>query len=317
METYRNAKENAKLKLVIDCDAGIDDAQAIMIALSQEVDILGITCTFGNVDVDQVIKNVFKVLEVCGRTDIPVYKGAYQPLLGSHFEKTLYHGMDGLGDASGIKDPENHHLPKTHAAQAMVQIINDNPAEVVIVALGPLTNLALASHLDAEFTSKVKQVFVMGGCIHSKGNHTVTAEFNFCVDPEAAHIFLNEFKCPISLVSWEMCLDHPMEWEFFDRYLNVGTKKSDFMKKISTKIKESEGGGPFIDCDPFPLCAAIKPEIVLQEKLVHATVEVHGSLTRGQMVVDWGGKLKKECNVRLLEKMDLNLFMEMMLKSVE
>ena len=89
------------------------------------------------------------------------------------------------------------------------------------------------------------------------------------------------------------------------------------MKKISTKIKEYEGGGPFIDCDPFPLCAAIKPEIVLQEKLVHATVEVQGSLTRGQMVVDWGGKLKKECNVRLLEKMDLNLFMEMMLKSVE
>lgn len=89
METYRNAKRKAKLKLVIDCDAGIDDAQAIMIALSQEVDILGITCTFGNVDVDQVIKNVFKVLEVCGRTDIPVYKGAYQPLLGKHSDLRL------------------------------------------------------------------------------------------------------------------------------------------------------------------------------------------------------------------------------------
>lgn len=86
MATSSDAKENAKLKLVIDCDAGIDDARAIMIALShdQEVDILGITCTFGNADIDQVIKNVFKVLEVCGRTDIPVYKGAYQPLVGKH-----------------------------------------------------------------------------------------------------------------------------------------------------------------------------------------------------------------------------------------
>ena len=79
-----NTRENAKLKIVIDCDAGIDDAQAIMIALSQDVDVLGITCTFGNVEVDQVIKNVFKVLEVCGRTDIPVYKGAHRPILGKH-----------------------------------------------------------------------------------------------------------------------------------------------------------------------------------------------------------------------------------------
>ena len=77
-----NAKDHAKLKIVIDCDAGIDDAQAIMIALSQDVDVLGITCTFGNVDVDQVTKNVLKTLEVCGRTEIPVYKGAHRPLIG-------------------------------------------------------------------------------------------------------------------------------------------------------------------------------------------------------------------------------------------
>lgn len=72
----------SKRKIIIDCDAGIDDAQAIMIALTQEVDILGITCTFGNVDVDQVCKNVLKTLEACGRTDIPVYKGAHRPILG-------------------------------------------------------------------------------------------------------------------------------------------------------------------------------------------------------------------------------------------
>ena len=74
---------HAKMKVVIDCDAGIDDAQAIMIALSHEVDILAITCTFGNVDVDQVSKNVLKILDVCGRTDIPVYKGAHQAMLGT------------------------------------------------------------------------------------------------------------------------------------------------------------------------------------------------------------------------------------------
>lgn len=74
---------HAKMKIVIDCDAGIDDAQALMIALSHEVDVLAITCTFGNVDVDQVSKNVLKILDVCERTDIPVYKGAHQAMLGT------------------------------------------------------------------------------------------------------------------------------------------------------------------------------------------------------------------------------------------
>ena len=89
LDSYSKSKmassqgRHAKKKIIIDCDAGIDDAQAIMIALSHEVDVLAITCTFGNVDVDQVSKNVLKILEVCGRTDIPVYKGAHQAMLGT------------------------------------------------------------------------------------------------------------------------------------------------------------------------------------------------------------------------------------------
>ena len=78
-----SSTRNTKMKIIIDCDAGIDDAQAIMIALSQEVDVLAITCTYGNVNVDQVTKNVLKILEVCDRTDIPVYKGAHRATLGT------------------------------------------------------------------------------------------------------------------------------------------------------------------------------------------------------------------------------------------
>ena len=89
------------------------------------------------------------------------------------------------------------------------------------------------------------------------------------------------------------------------------------MKKISSKIREYEGDGPFITCDPFPICAAVQPQIVLKEKLVYATVELKGGFTRGQMVVDWYGLLKKDSNVRLLEKLDLELFMARMLHSVK
>ena len=233
------------------------------------------------------------------------------------FDKPLYHGKDGLGDVSDLKEPDMSFLKQTHAVQALVQLVNENPGEVVIVAIGPLTNIALASSIDAGFMTKVKEIFLMGGCVHGKGNHWVSAEFNFGADPEAAHVLLNELKCPVSLVSWEACLDHTMEWEFYHRYVGAGTKKAEFMKKISSKIKEYEGDGPFITCDPFAICAALQPQIVLQEKLVHATVELKEGLTRGQMVVDWRGLLKKDCNVRLLEKLDLDFFMTMMLHSVK
>lgn len=238
---------------------------------------------------------------------------------GTLFDKPQYHGADGLGDVPDHKDPDVGLLKQTHAVQALVQLVNENPGEVVVIALGPLTNIALATNLDAGFTTKVKEIFLMGGCVHGKGNHWVSAEFNFGADPEAAYVVLNEQKCPISLVSWEACLDHEMEWEFFDRYVGAGTEQAEFMKKVMSKIKEYEAkvNGPFITCDPFAICAALQPQIVLQEKLVHATVELKEGLTRGQMVVDWRGLLKKDCNVRLLEKLDLELFMSMMLYSVK
>lgn len=239
--------------------------------------------------------------------------------LGTTFEMPLYHGVDGLGDASDIKDPDMGLLKQTHAAQALVQLVNENPGEVVIIALGPLTNIALASHFDAEFTTRVKEIYLMGGCIHGKGNHWVSAEFNFGADPEAAYVVLNQFKRPVCIVSWETCLEHELEWEFYDRYVQAGTKQAEFMKKISSKIREYEAkmNGPFITCDPFAACAAIQPQIVLQETSVYATVELKEGLTRGQMVIDWRGMLKKAANVRLITKIDLDLFMKMMLHSVK
>ena len=114
-----------------------------------------------------------------------------------------------------------------------------------------------------------------------------------------------------------LCKGYELEWEFYNRYVGTGTKKAEFMTKISSKIKEYEGDGPFITCDPFPICAALQSQIVLKEKLVYATVKLKEGLTRGQMVVDWYGLLKKDSNVRLLEKLDLELFMAMMLHSVK
>lgn len=101
--------------------------------------------------------------------------------------------------------------------------------------------------------------------------------------------------------------------------MGAGTKRAEFMRKISTKIKEYEEkmNGEFISCDPFALCAALQPKFVQEETSVHATVELKGGLTRGQMVIDWRQMLQKPVNVRLITKMDLELFKEIMMNSVK
>ncbi|XP_031573606.1 inosine-uridine preferring nucleoside hydrolase-like [Actinia tenebrosa] len=303
-------------KLIIDCDAGIDDAQAIILALSLDVEVLAITCVAGNIGVDQVVKNVLKVLDTCGRTDIPVYKGADRPLLGQAFELPNYHGKDGLGDATDAKGPDMDLVKSTHAVAAILNLVNENPGEVTIAALAPLTNLALACRMDDDFSKKIKAIELMGGNKHGIGNHFISAEFNFGADPEAAFVVLDQFECPINIISWEFCLENPIEWEFFNNYIGLPTPKSRFLKAISTKIADYEAGGPWLTCDPFAVAVALCPDIVLEDKMVHATIELSGKVTKGMMVIDWRGKLEKKHNVRLIEKVNLDRFKALLLRSV-
>ncbi|KXJ23351.1 inosine-uridine preferring nucleoside hydrolase [Exaiptasia diaphana] len=304
-------------KIVIDCDAGIDDAQAIMLALSLDVEVVAITCVAGNVSVDQVAKNVLRILDVCGRTDIPVYKGADRALLGQDFELPVYHGEDGLGDATDAKEPDLELLQPTHAVTALIDIVKQNPGEITIAALAPLTNLALALRMDDSFSKNLKCIDVMGGNKQGIGNHFISAEFNFGADPEAAYVVLEEFECPITITSWEFCLEHTFEWDFFSKYTSFPSAKSQFLKSISTKIEEHEDGNLWMTCDPFAVATAVCPHIVTSQKALHATIELGGQVTRGMMVVDWRNFLQKRKNINLIEKVDLDQFKALLLKSVQ
>uniref|UniRef100_A0A8C0ILT0 Inosine/uridine-preferring nucleoside hydrolase domain-containing protein n=1 Tax=Chelonoidis abingdonii TaxID=106734 RepID=A0A8C0ILT0_CHEAB len=116
--------------LLIDVDCGVDDAQAIMMALaSPSVEILGITCCYGNTMLENVCKNVLRVLQVCNRLEIPVYQGASAPLLGGPVEGAMYHGRDGLGDVPVPNAPRLDYLQKEHAVIAMLRIVNEKPGQ--------------------------------------------------------------------------------------------------------------------------------------------------------------------------------------------
>ncbi|XP_038856677.1 probable uridine nucleosidase 1 [Salvelinus namaycush] len=123
----------AQKLVIIDTDAGIDDAQAIMMALAApSLQILGITCCFGNTDVDNVCQNVLLVLSVCERTQIPVFQGAAGPLVGATKAFSDHFGTDGLGDVLEDRDPQwKEKLQTEHAVNAMIRLVADNPKQVL------------------------------------------------------------------------------------------------------------------------------------------------------------------------------------------
>lgn len=172
-------------KIILDTDPGIDDAMAIFTAMSHpQIDLLGLTTTFGNVSVEQATQNALTLVEMVG-VDIPVAKGVATPWVKdlSPFPDFV-HGIDGFGNLN-LPRPNRQEIAQS-AAEFIVEQVNANPGEVTLVAIGPLGNLAAALQIDPTITEKVKQVVLMGGVIAADGNVSPVAEANILSDPHAA-----------------------------------------------------------------------------------------------------------------------------------
>ncbi|KAG8442470.1 hypothetical protein GDO86_011312 [Hymenochirus boettgeri] len=308
-----------KKLLLIDVDCGTDDAQAIMMAIAApNVQILGITCVEGNTSLDNVCKNVLRVLKLCNRIDIPVFRGSGKALIGATIHASDFHGVDGLGDVPDPNAPGLELIQKEHAVDALKRITSKYPGQISLVATGPLTNLALAIRMDPAFPTKLKTLYIMGGNMESRGNTTACGEFNFLVDPEAANIVLNEFTCPTYIATWEHSCRSKLSWEWYDQWVNKGTKKADFIKKIyahslqfSKGDKESKAlvAGPgFVSCDSYAMAAAIDESTVTSVIECGVTVETCGKYTRGMMVLDFIDSLKLTNKARIMNGCDLEKF---------
>jgi inosine-uridine nucleoside N-ribohydrolase len=188
--------------IIFDTDPGVDDAQAIAIALRHpEIELLGLTTTYGNVDVETATHNALLLAELAGR-EIPVAQGAAAPLVKPrHPAPAHIHGANGLGNIElpavmGKADPRS-------AAQFIVETVDERPGEVTLVSVGPVGNLAAALQLDPAIIGKVKQVVVMGGSIREGGNVTPVAEANMFNDPHAAARVLTA-GWPLTLVGLDV-----------------------------------------------------------------------------------------------------------------
>uniref|UniRef100_A0A667XUJ0 Inosine/uridine-preferring nucleoside hydrolase domain-containing protein n=2 Tax=Myripristis murdjan TaxID=586833 RepID=A0A667XUJ0_9TELE len=317
-----------KKKLLIDVDPGVDDAQAIMVALAApNVEILGITCCHGNTPLENVCKNTLRILKVCNRLDIPVYRGCAAPLLARKIHASDFHGKDGLGDAPDPDAPGLELLQEEGAVMAMIRTVKENPGEVILVATAPLTNLAVAVKLDPTFPEKLKGLYIMGGNTDSRGNTTVCGEFNFVADPEAAYIVLNQYHCPTYIAPWEFSCRNALPWSFCDTWLAQKTEKARFMEKIfhytrkvsqtEENIKEMEGNSGFNSCDTYAMAAAIDDTFVTESEEVAVTVELEGRYTRGMMVLDPVEMLKKQHKVNIMKTVDLEKLKKMLMDSLK
>ncbi|XP_043097487.1 probable uridine nucleosidase 2 [Puntigrus tetrazona] len=314
----------AEKLLIIDTDCGIDDALAIVVALAAPgVKVLGITCCFGNTDVDHVCQNVTRVLTVCQQTKIPVFKGSAGPLLGPVAGFKDHFGTDGLGDVLESSETWKGQIQKEHAVHALIRLVNENQGEVSLIALGPLTNLALAVRLDPTFPQKLKDLYIMGGNMEGKGNLTPSAEFNFSMDAESAYVVLEEYTCSTHIATWEFTCRNKLSWESFDELVNQDTSAARFMKKITSKCwayskeprtinKDLLFGHGFVPYDAFAVAACVDSSVITESLQCAVRVEVQGQLGRGMMVVDPANTLKKDHLACVMRTCDLKKFSSML-----
>ncbi|HSL98486.1 MAG TPA: nucleoside hydrolase [Candidatus Deferrimicrobiaceae bacterium] len=174
-----------RIPLILDVDTGIDDSLALLYACaSPEVDLLAVTCVGGNTDARRVARNTLAVLELAGRDDVPVLLGREQPLVKPLETAAKTHGPEGLGDAS-LPDPARS-LEADDAATRIIDLARERPGEILLVTLGPLTNVAVALEREPSLPRLVGAYALMGGAFRGSGNTTPTAEWNVYVDPDAA-----------------------------------------------------------------------------------------------------------------------------------
>jgi len=272
---------------LIDTDTASDDAVALIMALrSLEVRVLAITTVAGNVAVQQATRNALYTAELCS-SDVPVFMGAQEPLNRPHQSAHWFHGRDGLGD-HGYPPPRRSH-EKLPALEAIISTIESNPG-IVLVTLGPLTNVALALQLNPAIAEKVSRCVVMGGAPCCEGNVTPAAEYNIWCDPEAARIVLRS-GLSIELVGWHLCRgDAVLNPDDIKHVLKIGTPQAHFAIECNSRAQEAyleQTGEHGISLpDPVAMAIALDPSIVTQQTENYVDVETSSELTLGMTVVD-------------------------------
>lgn len=305
-----------KPQLLIDTDPGVDDALAILMAYAH-ADVVGLSIAGGNVGLAHTVRNARVLVDLLG-VDTPIFAGCATPLVRAADEDAaLVHGRDGFGDI-GFAAPQAG-VADEPAALALLRLTRERPGELTLVALAPLTNLALALRLDPALPQRVARLVIMGGAVTGHGNTgSVPAEFNIGFDPEAAHVVFEAFP-DFELIDWEATLRHAFDDEAFKAWIKAGDQRAAFYQRIAGTARayslEHDRRG-VIAADALAMAVAIDPSIVTRCEKRAVSVELDGRLTRGATVVDWSGRLGRPVNANIVLEVDQLRFSAMVQRAL-
>ena len=306
-------------KLILDCDTGTDDAVAIMLAaLHPSLKLLGVTTVNGNVPVARCTDNSLRTLEWIGRGDIPVYEGLTRPIVRYDFpvprainrDPGVHMEMLPLPPARGGKQ-------SLSAPEYLARAFREAPGEIVLVAVGPLSNLAAAIALDPEFPSHTAELIIMGGAIE-KSNVTPSAEFNIWADPEAAAVVLAADFPKITLVPLDATHQALVSRAQCDELRALGTPAGQASADlVAFRIQGYEANQPTGTPSTAPvhdaLCiAAMIDPAVITTRFVNVVVETRGEFTMGRTVVDHEKRTKRAANCHVAFAADREAFFTFM-----
>lgn len=300
--------------MILDVDTGIDDMMAIAYAThSPELKLIGITTLFGNVTVEEATRNTLYVLELLGSEDVPVHAGADKPLARNKDSYAKHvHGEDGLGGALLDALPRGRAESLT-AAQFMVEQARRMPGQLNIVAVGPMTNLAMAIRLDPEFVKLVGQVVIMGGAVTVPGNVTAHAEANIHSDPEAAE-FVFGSGLPIKLVGLDVTMKTLLPRARLQEWRDKDSKMSHFLADatdfyIDAYERFSPGIGGCALHDPLAVGMVIDPTFCRTESMPVRVVTEERD-TAGQTYADRDAIPDERPSIEVCLEVDADRFLE-------
>jgi purine nucleosidase len=294
-------------KIIIDTDPGQDDAVAMLAALAspEDFEVLGIVGVAGNVPLRLSVLNALKMVELSGRTDVPVYAGCDRPLVRELVTAEYVHGKTGL---DGPTLPEPKITPRAqHGVDFIIEALRGNPEKsITLCPLGPLTNIATAFTRAPDIVPLVKEIVLMGGGFFEGGNTTPAAEFNIYVDPQAADIV---FRSGVPITQVPLDLSHQMlstnrriaAFRALGNRAGIATAEMlEFFERFDEK-KYGWEGGPLHD--PCVIAWLLKPEL-FEGRLANVEIETESELTLGMTVVDYWGVTKRPKNVMYLRSGD-------------
>lgn len=298
-----------KRKIIIDCDPGIDDSLALLYAIQHpELEVLALTIVAGNVPVQLGVENAFKVLERLDRLDIPVYAGAEQPLVRDFVSAQDTHGMDGLGESGLARRTET--AAQAQSASDFLADYFKNPQDTSIIALGPLTNIALALEKNPQLGQHCQRFVTMGGSYKSQGNCSPVAEYNYWCDPHAAQQVYARLQRKIEMVGLDVTRSIDLTPNLLEYMHFLNPQVADFVRRITRFYWDFHWEYEhIIGCvinDPLAIAHFLHPDLC-QGFDSYVDVATEG-IAIGQTLVDAYDFYRKPANAHILTEVDSRRF---------